>query len=977
VTTARPLPPRTAHPEGAPAVWTAPLFNPSGYATEARHLVLELLRRRHPIGVVPLDTQAGFGATLPAAERAALEEAVRSRRRLPADALGVLHSSPTTCALLHASWTGTGPVAFRTMFETARLPPGFVGDLARADEVWVPSRYVADSFLKSGVRTPIRIVPDGVDPFRFRPDGPRLLEAPQAGCVFLSVFEWTDRKGWDLLLRAWATAFDRRADVVLVIRSSLPVWLGAAPAGELERRLNRFLHGIGRSRRQVAPIVLLERELDPDDLPALYRSADVFVLPTRGEGFGLPFLEAMASGLPVVAPAIGGQADFLRNDTARLVAVDRLVPAPPTVDVPHYAGLPWAEVSLSDLVAALRELAADPTARVELGRRARAAAASHWSWEMVGAAVSEAVEALTSAPRERRGATTASRPLHLAPRLPDARATDRPAGSTEATASATRDIAIAHPEGPWHVRWVGEWVGDESLARVNAALVPRVRRLARAEASPTGGAPHRPIEVELVPPGSGDGPSVAGGAGLGRPEPSGSPPLESPSALVDSRPGGPTGGVAAPDRLAEVHHHWPPSWSSPAEGAWVLIQPWEFGGLPDSWVEAIADRVDEIWCPSSYVRDCYIRAGLPPERLVVVRNGVDLDLYRPAGPRYPLRTERTTRFLFLGGTIARKGIDVLLNAYRQAFGPADDVCLVVKAHGSDGAYRHNNLDHLVREAADDPTGPEIELVEGHLSSAEIAALYRSCDVLVHPYRGEGFGLPVAEAMASGLPVVVTAGGACDDFVDEAVGWRIPARPSPLFAADLGPSQSGYWWLEPDLPALVGTLRAVVADREERARRGAAARRRAETDLGWEEPAAIVLARLRELAHWQPLRLQPPCTLAYEPDRPEDLTEVVRAYAGRFPPAGRSHLLVWTAGMPTPLATAAAETGLAAGRPDGRAPRVTLIADQDRPEVRDRVRALADRILPPHPAEATRLLAELAADFRRSARLPKDDARGAA
>lgn len=977
MTTARPLPPRAEPPEAAPAVWVAPLFNPSGYATEARHLVLELLRRRHPIGVLPLDTQAGFDATLPAAERAALEEAVR--RRLPADVAGVLHSSPASCALLHASWSGTGPVAFRTMFETARLPPGFVGDLARADEVWVPSRYVADSFLASGVRTPIRIVPDGVDTDRFRPDGPRLVEWPDAGCVFLSVFEWTDRKGWDLLLRAWAAAFDRRADVALVIRSSLPVWLGAPPTGELERRLNRFLHGIGRSRRQVAPIVLLDRQLDSDDLPALYRSADVFVLPTRGEGFGLPFLEAMASGLPVVAPAVGGQADFLRPDTARLVAVDRLVPAPPTVDVPHYAGLPWAEVSLVDLVAALRELAADPTARVELGRRGRDAAASRWSWEMVGDAVSEAVEALTSAPRERRGTPAAGRPLLHAPREPDAQATGRPAGSSGATRPATWDVAVTHPGEPWLVRWVGEWAGDESLARVNAAIVPRVRRLAQPEAGPAGAAPHRPIEVELVRPGAGDGPSVAAAAAPGRPgpEPSGSPRVESPSPLADSRPGEPTGGGELPDRLAEVHHHWPPTWTPPAEGAWVLIQPWEFGGLPDSWVEAIADRVDEIWCPSRYVRDCYLRAGLPPERVVVVRNGVDLDLYRPAGPRYPLRTERATRLLFLGGTIARKGIDVLLAAYRQAFGPADDVCLVVKAHGSDGAYRHNNLDHLVREAADDPTGPEIELVEGHLSAAEIASLYRACDVLVHPYRGEGFGLPVAEAMASGLPVVVTAGGACDDFVDEAVGWRIPARPSPLSAADLGPSQSGYWWLEPDLPALVGTLRAVVADREERARRGAAARRRAETDLGWEEPAAIVLARLRELARWQPLRLQPPCTLAYEPGRPEDLTEVVRAYAGRFPPGGRSHLLIWTAGMPTSLAATAAETGLAAGRPDGRAPRVTLIADQDRPEVRDRVRALADRILPPHPAEATRLLAELATDFRRGARLPEEDARGAA
>ena len=57
----------------------------------------------------------------------------------------------------------------------------------------------------------------------------------------------------------------------------------------------------------------------------------------------------------------------------------------------------------------------------------------------------------------------------------------------------------------------------------------------------------------------------------------------------------------------------------------------------------------------------------------------------------------------------------------------------------------------------------------------MAALYRSCDVLVHPYRGEGFAMPVLEAMASGLPVVVTAGGPTDEFCPDAAGWRIPQR----------------------------------------------------------------------------------------------------------------------------------------------------------------------------------------------------------
>ena len=70
-------------------------------------------------------------------------------------------------------------------------------------------------------------------------------------------------------------------------------------------------------------------------------------------------------------------------------------------------------------------------------------------------------------------------------------------------------------------------------------------------------------------------------------------------------------------------------------------------------------------------------------------------------------------------------------------------------------------------------------------------LFAACDVLVHPYRGEGFGLPVLEAMACGLPVVVTAGGPTDEFVPPAACWRVPARVA-IRAASAGPKCSWSW-----------------------------------------------------------------------------------------------------------------------------------------------------------------------------------------
>ena len=99
------------------------------------------------------------------------------------------------------------------------------------------------------------------------------------------------------------------------------------------------------------------------------------------------------------------------------------------------------------------------------------------------------------------------------------------------------------------------------------------------------------------------------------------------------------------------------------------------------------DAVDELWVPSSFVRQGFLQSGVPAERVHVVPLGVDHELFRPGVEPLPLPTGKRFRFLFVGGTIHRKGIDVLLEAYARAFTSADDVCLVVKDMGVGTFYR--------------------------------------------------------------------------------------------------------------------------------------------------------------------------------------------------------------------------------------------------------------------------------------------------
>lgn len=303
-----------------------------------------------------------------------------------------------------------------------------------------------------------------------------------------------------------------------------------------------------------------------------------------------------------------------------------------------------------------------------------------------------------------------------------------------------------------------------------------------------------------------------------------------------------------------VRQQWPPVFVAPEAGHWVLMQPWEYGSLPRDWIEPICSAVDEVWVPSGFVRNCYVRSGVPTERVQVVPLGVDPGRFHPQVAPFQLQTTRRFKFLFVGGTIHRKGFDVLLQAYGQTFTRSDDVCLVVKDQGTGSFYRGQTAGELIARHRDAANAPEIEYLDQDLSDAELAGLYAACDCLVHPYRGEGFGLPIAEAMATGLPVIVTGAGAALDFCDETTGYLLPAQVRRFARPQVGPLATvDYPWLaEPDVQALQRYLLHVLAHPEEAKGKGAAGAERICHRFTWSHAAEVVEQRLEALLQ-KPIR----------------------------------------------------------------------------------------------------------------------------
>lgn len=362
----------------------------------------------------------------------------------------------------------------------------------------------------------------------------------------------------------------------------------------------------------------------------------------------------------------------------------------------------------------------------------------------------------------------------------------------------------ASPAAGVRLRWEGDALNYHSLAAVNRALLKQLL-------------PEPGYEIEIR---NFSDPVF-------RPEP-GDPDYALLQAMF--RP------LSGPPQLT-VRHHWPPDFSLPqSPGHWVMIQPWEFGALPERWIYNMNKFVDQVWVPSEYVRQSYLRSGLLAEKVAVVPNGVDPELYSPEAPALVLPTKKRFKFLFVGGGILRKGVDLLLNAFVETFSADEDVCLVLKEFGAGKVYQTIEIGEWIeRYRSNHPNMPEIVHLVEDLPPEQMPALYNSADCLVHPFRGEGFALPIAEAMACERAVLVTSYGPTLEYCDDGNAYLIPAQEVPFKEKQIDDTLVTVdypYWAEPDYDALKALLRHIYENPEEARRKARKARATIVENLTW-------------------------------------------------------------------------------------------------------------------------------------------------
>jgi len=297
----------------------APVYGPSGYAKLARGFILELDRLGVRIKLEPNKLWEPHEAPLPAGVLRRLNELEKTV--IPRG------FTPPKLSLGIAPWFDRSYAGYKigyTMFEFSDVPNVGKYDWKKAclqmDEVWTPSTYNLNTFNDNGINNVVVMQP-GVYVDQYHPAIEPLIEKDDR-VRFLSISEYTPRKGFDLLLPAYLAEFSSDDNVSLILKA----YNGSKKPTESKRIIKEDIIRYRRESPNVLhPHILFIGDIIGDDkMPGLYTSADIFVLLTRGEGFGLPMAEAMASGLPCILPDNSSYLDFVNSDNGYLVKTNGL-----------------------------------------------------------------------------------------------------------------------------------------------------------------------------------------------------------------------------------------------------------------------------------------------------------------------------------------------------------------------------------------------------------------------------------------------------------------------------------------------------------------------------------------------------------------------------------------------------------------------------------------------------------------------------
>ena len=266
----------------------------------------------------------------------------------------------------------------------------------------------------------------------------------------------------------------------------------------------------------------------------------------------------------------------------------------------------------------------------------------------------------------------------------------------------------------------------------------------------------------------------------------------------------------------------------------------EVDGFPAEWVRQ-ANSMDEVWVPSAFNRDAYLACGLSrPVRIMPL--GVDPDYFHPGIKGHP---NPDNEYVFLANFEwgERKEPALLLRTFNRVFKNSDNVRLIAKINNRDPGV---DLDSELRKLKLSAAGGRISfLINREFPYYQLGSLYKSANCYVSAGRGEGWDMPLMEAMACGLATIATDWGAHKEFVHPGISFPLAIR-GTIAAKAKCPYYEGFAWADPDEEHLAHLLRYVYENQAVAEGVGRAAADEVASRWTWNHAVGVVAGRIEEL-----------------------------------------------------------------------------------------------------------------------------------
>lgn len=288
-----------------------------------------------------------------------------------------------------------------------------------------------------------------------------------------------------------------------------------------------------------------------------------------------------------------------------------------------------------------------------------------------------------------------------------------------------------------------------------------------------------------------------------------------------------------------------------APGAYnIAYTAWETERLPYSWPELL-NSMDEVWVPSQWNKEVFRNSGVEvpitviPHIVPMDKMQVDNDLTFP-----PALTKEHYVFYSIFQWIERKNPRGLLTAYFTEFKETDKVYLLLKTYrlncsASEKQAVRSDIEAIKRSLGL-PYYPPIVFFGDLLTRPQINRIHQRCDCYVSLQRGEGFGIPLAEAMSFEKPVITPAYGGCLEFMDKENSLLVPAQRTPVNGMIFGNYHGHMVWGEPDIMAAREKMRFCYENRDQAKVYGKRAAADIAEKFNAKTIANTIVQRLREI-----------------------------------------------------------------------------------------------------------------------------------